>query len=63
MQVTKRQPTGMLRFGSVVCCVGALFGLISLTAGNTGAGLFLLIVGSLGFFNYRYTMARSRPPS
>jgi hypothetical protein len=48
----------MLRFGSIVCGVGVLFGLVSLTAGNTGTGLFLLIVGSLGFFNYRYTLAR-----
>jgi hypothetical protein len=53
----------MLRFGSIVCGVGVLFGLVSLTAGNTGTGLFLLIVGSLGFFNYRYTLDRGSPPS
>lgn len=63
MQVTKRQPTRMLRLGSIVCVVGVLFGLVSLTAGNTGTGLFLLIVGSLGFFNYRYTLDRNSPPS
>jgi hypothetical protein len=53
----------MLRVGSTTCVVGVLFGLISLAAGNTGTGLFLVIVGGFGFFNYRYAVLRGSPPS
>jgi hypothetical protein len=58
VRVTKRQQTGMLRFGTLACCVGILFGLFSLVAGNAGTGVLLLIVGSLGIFNYSYTLTR-----
>jgi len=49
----------MLRFGSIACGLGVLFGLVSLASGDTGTGLFLLLVGGLGFLNYRYTVFRS----
>lgn len=65
MRVTRRQPTPLLWFGFLACGVGAVLGLVALSLGHIGPGLFLFLAACIGILNYRYDVSLSErtPPS
>jgi hypothetical protein len=55
----------LLWFGFLACGVGAVLGLVALSLGHIGPGLFLFLAACIGILNYRYDVSLSErtPPS